>query len=241
MSREMDNYLHDENGRRLTPRERLDRLRKPFADQTIKTEVPGGTLAERQQQRKAQAEMGREIAADVQRAADELKPAVNPFAVRVAAVEQEMGYAPPHLRQSLGGRLTALRKAAAQWEADKAAAERKAAFDTNPSIQLMRENAEALERSAHVAYPDVKRESIDFALAVAKSSSFDKPDDQASKYWHAIYALDDQQRAAEAVRMQAATDKAAQASLEFQQQKAKLAEAEQRAANAAKMGAADAS
>jgi hypothetical protein len=233
----MDQYLHDENGRRLSPRERLDRLRKPFADQTVVDAAPvaAQSLAERQAARKAQDELGREIAAEVRRLADEAKPATNPYVARIVEIERMMEYADPSQRQSLGGRLTALKKAAAGWEAEKAAAERKAAFDANPSIRLMRENAEALRQSPQACYPDVRRESIDLCLAIA-NAQFDSPEIQASKYWAAVRELEEQQRAAEAAKFQQETDTSAQQSANYQAQKQRLADADARVVHAQKMG-----
>jgi hypothetical protein len=97
MGQKERDYLHDPaTGRRLTQRERMERLRKPFADQTVPQGAPAGTLAERQQQQKTQDALQREIAEQVAAKAAENRPAVNPFAARVADLEARLKWAAPH-------------------------------------------------------------------------------------------------------------------------------------------------
>ena len=146
MGQKEKDYMHDPaTGRKLTARERLDRLRTPFADQTIVDAAPvaAQSLAERQKQRKAADEMAREVAAKVAAKAAENLPPVNPFAARAAELQAKLETVAPHERASYERRLSLFVQEAERWAAERAAEARRASFLADPGIVTMGENAAA--------------------------------------------------------------------------------------------------
>jgi hypothetical protein len=233
--KEKEYLTNPATGKPFTRAERLARLDDRFADQTIPQGAPPGTLAERQQQRKAQSELQREIAEQVAAKAAESRPAANPFAAHVAELESRLKWAAPHEVGGIERRLGMFREQAEQWAAERAAEVRRAAFKADPAISNLLEHAEALERSHKVSHPDVAAEDVAFVLALASSDAFATPGEQSAAYWQAVRVMEEKQAAAEAARMQDATSKALAASAEYQAQRQRLTEAEQRAAHSAKM------
>jgi hypothetical protein len=238
MGQKEKDYMHDPaTGRKLTARERLDRLRTPFADQTIVDAAPvaAQSLAERQKQRKAADEMAREVAAKVAAKAAENLPPVNPFAARAAELQAKLETVAPHERASYERRLSLFVQEAERWAAERAAEARRASFLADPGIVTMGENAAAIERSHAHLLPDCSADEVAYVLAIAKSDAFATPAEQTAAYWAAARELQERQYAREDERLAAATDKAAGVAADFQQQKSRRDEAAARVAHATKM------
>lgn len=231
MSNQMHNYLHDDDGRRLTPAERLQRLRKQFADQTLQTAVPNGTLAERQKQRHETSLLQQEIAAKIKSDAAADKPVTNPWAARVADLEAKLQWALPHERGGIERRLTLFKQEAAKWEAAKAVSERRAAFEASPDFQRVQDFHASFMKSRELVHPDLTEADVLLLRAIATSADYPTPAAQAAAYFEAVIKVETLQRDREAARLAAAEQVAVKATTDLQQQKARTDAADQRLAD----------
>jgi hypothetical protein len=230
MSKAMHDYLHDESGRRLTRAERLERLNSRFADQTIKTAAPDGTLAERQRQRHETALLQQEIAAQVAEQAAASKPKGNPWAARVAELQTQLEWAIPSERGGIERRLTLFRQEAAKWEAERATAERRATFEASPDFQRVKTHYEAFTKTRELVHPDLTDADVLMLAAIATSDAYNSPAAQASAYFEQVTKCETLQASREAERLATAEQVAAKAATEFAAQKARTDAANQRLA-----------
>jgi len=231
MSQQMHNYLHDESGRRLTRAERLARLDKRFADQSpVTLPVPSGTLAERQQQRHETSLLQAEIAQQIAEQATANKPAANPYAGRIADLQSQLPWAIPSEKGAIERRLSAMQKAAAEWEAERAKAERRATFEASEDFTRMKTHYEAFTNSRELVHPDLTDADVLMLTAIATSDAYNSPAAQASAYFAQVSKCEALQASREAERLAAAEQVAAKASTEYAAQKARTDAANQRLA-----------
>lgn len=238
MSEAMRQYLtNPATGKPYSRAERLALLDTRFADQTIRTEVPSGTLAERQDARHKTSLLQQEIAQQLSQDQAANQPKANPYASRIAALVAELEWAIPSAKNGLELRLSALRKAAAEYEADKATAERRATFEASPDAQRVSTHYDAFMKSRELVHPDLTEADILMLRAIASSDAYATPADQASAYFAQVSKCEALQCQREAERLGAAEQAAVKASTDFAAQKARTDAAN---ARLAELGGSDA-
>lgn len=233
MTEKMRRYLTDETGRTLSREERMSRpgLDIPFASQLPQQgPPPSGSSSQRQQQRHEIGLLQSEIAADIRAQASNDKPVTNPYAGRIADLQSQLQWATLSERPGLERRLYAMKRAGADWEAERATAERRATFEASEDFQRVKTHHDATMRSRDVLYPDLTDADALLLTAVATSDSYLTPRAQAAAYFEAVSKVEAIQAQREAERLAAAEQVAVKASTEYAQQKARVQASDRRIA-----------